>query len=353
MAAPEPIVYDVPRLRARLAQEPFRTALRVAWQAEDAEGFLAFLVARASFSDYLVGSTRGGISTDDRNEIEFGFARTVGSQEMNVLTELRQAAARRGDDRPALAGGTIDLRRLEDARTTHIALMSPTYGRTRSGPMAAVMRAHLRGDDAGFVAAWRALGREPEDPLERRLLAGHLSALGDEAALPHIARVAEEDPTTGRLLEALLRARQGRPEAVDLICQCLERMRFDPWLQTADSPLAVALAGEIGRLFPSTHARLIEALSQPFALHAQDDLRRDTLLSLAAAAGDRSDCPTVLTQVKRRTPWAETWLAYRERCYRESGDARWREAQEEVARFRRYDARHLPVTREESVAPGL
>lgn len=353
MAASEPIVYDVPRLRARLAQEPFRTALRVAWEAEDAEGFLAFLVARASFSDYLVAVARGHVSTDDHNEIEFGFARTVGSQEMNVLAELRQEAARRGEDRHEVVGGAIDWRRLEDARTSHMMLMSQAYARTRSGPMATVMRAHLRRDDAAFLAAWRALKREPEDPLERRLVAGHLSALGDEAALPYIARVAKEDQTTSLLLEALLRARQGRPEAVDLICQCLERMRFDPWLQMADSPLAVALAGEIGRLFPSADARLIAALSQPLALHAQDDLRRDTLVSLADAAGDTSNCPMVLSQVRRRIPWTETWLAYRERCYSQSGGAPWREAQEEVARFLRYDAQHLPAARGERLAPGL
>jgi spermidine synthase len=354
MAARDPIVYDVRQLRARLAQEPFRAALRVAWQAEGVEGFFAFLVGRATFSDYLVGVTRGQVSTDDRNEIEFGFARTVGSHELNVLTELRQAAAQRGEDLPMVAGAAIDWRRLNDARVSHVALMSPAQGRTLVGPMAAVMRAHLHGDDAGFLAGWRALGREPEDPLERRLLAGHLSALGDESALVYIARVAQEDPTTAALLEALLRVRQRRPEAVDLICRCLDRMRSDPWLQTTDSPLAVALAGEIGRLFPFSHARLVRALAEPFALHAQDDLRRDTLLGLASAALDSSDCATVLGQVERRVPWSEKWLTYRERCYRANMGSRWHEAQAEVARFRHNETQHLlSPPRGENAAPGL
>ena len=345
LAARDPIVHDIARLRERLVREPFRTALRAAWQAEGAEGFLAFLVARPTFSDYLITAVRGQVSTDDRNEIEFGFARTVGSREMNVLKDLRQAATLRGDDLPEVAGGGMDWRRFEDARIAHVAVMSPTYLRMQGGAMAAVMRAHLRGDDAGFLAAWRALGREPEDPLERRLLAGHLSALGDEAALTYIARIAQEDPTTAGLLEALLRAQQRRPEAVDLVCRYLERMRSDPWLQTTDSLVAVALAGEVGRLFPLARARLAAVLAQPFALHSQDDLRRDTLLGLVTADGSASDCPVVLPQVERCTPWAETWLSYRERCYSASGDARWREAQKELQSFRHRDILRLPVTR--------
>ena len=312
------------------------------WEADDVEGFLAHYVAHSGFSEFMARIGRSRVNTDDRNDIEFGFARTVGMQELNLLAELRAAAAALKVDRPPVTNGNVDWPRFEDARTGHVTVFTPPYGRQRAGTLVAATRAHLRGDDAGFVTLWRSLGREPSDPLERRLLARHQSALGDEGALPYIARIAADDVTLATWLEALLRTRQRRPEAVDLVCRLLERLRSDPWLPPADSPLAVTLAGEVGRLFPSEAPRLIDALARPLELHAQDDLRRDTLLTLAASRRDTAACATVLSQVEPHVPWHEAWLSYRERCYSERKDPRVSAARDDLRRFRQREPQRFP-----------
>ena len=57
-ATAEPIAYDGSRLRGRLRQEPYVSALRDAWRVSDLEGFLSHYVARPSLTRTLVSSAR-------------------------------------------------------------------------------------------------------------------------------------------------------------------------------------------------------------------------------------------------------------------------------------------------------
>ena len=47
VATMEPLVFDVPRLRERLAQEPYRRALACAWKAWDLEGFIGCYIGNS------------------------------------------------------------------------------------------------------------------------------------------------------------------------------------------------------------------------------------------------------------------------------------------------------------------
>src|SRR5687767_1991887 len=114
VASVEPRTLDVARFSERAREEPFRTALRVAWRAETAEAVLARFVA----GDEVARATlrRGMVpNTDDRNGVEFGFARTVGGGFLFRLERLRAAAARIGADRPVMAG-SVDWPRVEHER---------------------------------------------------------------------------------------------------------------------------------------------------------------------------------------------------------------------------------------------
>jgi spermidine synthase len=73
----EPILRDAAALRARVASEPFRRALHVAWGTEGLEGVLAHYVAGPSVARTARETTR--LNTDDRPTVEFGFAKAVGA----------------------------------------------------------------------------------------------------------------------------------------------------------------------------------------------------------------------------------------------------------------------------------
>jgi hypothetical protein len=81
-------------LRARVAVEPLRSAMSDAWATEGLEGFLSHYVARSSFVPALLSAGAAPINSDDRNVIEFAFARSLGSQ---AAFDRQRALAREGE----------------------------------------------------------------------------------------------------------------------------------------------------------------------------------------------------------------------------------------------------------------
>src|SRR6185369_1414299 len=74
-----PLVHDSAALAARIETEPFKSALQAAWRAVDLEGVLAHFLANQQFTATMAGKAGVPINTDDRNVVEFGFARSVGT----------------------------------------------------------------------------------------------------------------------------------------------------------------------------------------------------------------------------------------------------------------------------------
>jgi spermidine synthase len=78
IASDRPIVLDVGALRKRIESEPYRSALAHVWGVSDLEGVLARFVADGSVARALADEVDVARNTDDRNFLEFGFARTLG-----------------------------------------------------------------------------------------------------------------------------------------------------------------------------------------------------------------------------------------------------------------------------------
>ena len=101
-----PVSYDVPRLRARVAEEPYRRALAAVWRTADLEGFLAHYVAGPGVAREL--AREQALNTDDLTLVEYAFARHLGlGRHFNIET-VEQLARDRGEDRPRVTGGDVD-----------------------------------------------------------------------------------------------------------------------------------------------------------------------------------------------------------------------------------------------------
>jgi spermidine synthase len=90
LASREPIRIDANALRARLAAEPYGSAIRDAWNVDTAEGFLSRLVANESFARAAAGEA-DAINTDDHTVIEFGFARSL-NEKLDMAGYIAAAA---------------------------------------------------------------------------------------------------------------------------------------------------------------------------------------------------------------------------------------------------------------------
>jgi spermidine synthase len=266
VASNEPLRVDVEAMRALLAKEPYRSALRNAWRTEGVDGFFSHFVANEEFARQAAQQAES-MNTDDRTVIEFGFARSVGIDE-NLLPLMQQTAIALGMARPILIRGTL---------APENALNGPMLGET------ALQLANE--------------GREEAAPLAERLRVLH-------------------PPETESVLARLRLVQRRHAESAAHLRNALIPYRTDPWpdlrlLQEAvDSTVTLASADR-------RYARALYSLVEhPFAGRMLDDDRRIARALIAAQLGGCTpELLASLAELEPHAPFREEILTLRARCY--------------------------------------
>ena len=339
VASVQPRTLDVARFSARTREEPFRTALRVAWRADTPEAVLARYVAGPALAR---GALRDGVvpNTDDRNSVEFGFARSIGRGIQFRLARLRSTAARIGADHPAVQGA-VDWARVEDERLSMFSIYDePIPDELRAPPQARQRTAahvHYRaGRRAEAARAFLAQPRPPSGSFELGLVAEGLADGGDDAALPFIEAVAAEHPIQAEVVRARLFFRQARhEEAVAVLERALVAYRSDPWPVPRIMHGALDLAENLARDRPDLAPRLFAALDAPFSVYVLDVARLGALLRVAQVLPLATSCRTALEPLEAHIPWSLEILLYRRNCYEATGDPRAGRADADLDEFLR------------------
>lgn len=341
VASKKPIHYDVAAIRARLAREPIRSALLGPWRAVDAEGFFSHYVGNSAFGRSIAESNRDIISTDDRNHIEFGFARTANAVNKSEAEEMRLLARNNGQHRPVGIDKGLDWERVDDGWLTFQASSSTPV--TPNSQMnegqrrrAAALGQFLQGLPQMALGHWSAQKREPIDPTEIAMLAQSLAESADDAALPLIDRLRPIKPAEAAAILARLRMRQEKlPEAAAALETAFIAYRTEPWTWPFVMSLAIETAKELTAKNAETIPLLHEALSRPFALNMFDDARRATVLALDMVQKLDSGCIEILRPFEPYVPWREELLAWRTRCYSLAHHSDKDRAQKELDEFNR------------------
>ncbi len=236
VGAQERIRYDADNLRLRIAQPPFKDALANAWHVIDLEGFFAHYVANDSLAREMAGLQGNVRNTDDRNLVEFGFARTIGHQTDFAIPVLRAAAHARQYDRPASLAGDLDWEFVDDQNGQIDVLLGqvnpPTYDflSPNQNRRHSAETAYLQNDPVRALAAWREQPREAASLTEWIMLAELLGPSGDEKAMNYVGRVGEVSPIDAALLGGIVRAEQGRlDEATTAFESAYLALRTNPW----------------------------------------------------------------------------------------------------------------------------
>ncbi|MGD0897353.1 MAG: fused MFS/spermidine synthase [Thermoguttaceae bacterium] len=175
LCSKEPFSYTAEGLRRRIAEEPYRTALAVAWRAAEMEGLLARYVAGERLVDEASRNYARSLNTDDHNRIEYGFARTLGRPGGFSLARLHERAVSLQSHRPACPFEGVDWEGVEDERAAMsvLAQVVPDV-REASAGRAARIRAwtrYLAGDYSGMVRQWESQPRQARYSTETALLA--------------------------------------------------------------------------------------------------------------------------------------------------------------------------------------
>ncbi|HWS71937.1 MAG TPA: spermidine synthase, partial [Thermoanaerobaculia bacterium] len=339
----QPIDYDANRLRARIAQEPFRSALIDVWRVIDLEGVLAHYIAGTKTADLLAAGS--GVNTDDRLLIEFAFARTLGTAGRLDLNDVRTVSKVRNDDLPSITAGGIDLTAVERRR---LAMIVTAGGLPFAHPYLTpellargdASVGYMKGNYGQVIGAWTSQHTGPQDPVENLTFAEAEADAGSETALPFIENVRRTNTIEADVLLARLRWKQGRiEEATSLLERAFVAYRTDPWplkiVMDRATEFATAMAGQDAT--GNIARRLDRVFAEPFSVTLLDQKRLETraLLAEAMEPGQRCGAATLqaLHAFEPHVPWRREFLARRADCYAQTSDRLAAQAASDLRQF--------------------
>ena len=212
----QPFSYTAERLRQRISEEPYRTALAVAWRATQLEGFLAHYVAGERLVEDASRNYVHCLNTDDHNRIEYGFARTLGRPSGFSVAKLHGRAIALQSDRPACRFEGVDWEGVEDERAAMLVLQQLVPDvQDASANQAARIRAWTRyvaDDYAGMIYEWESQPRQARYPTETALLALAYAMRGREEATSLAEQLWSYNPQESEMIEGILLFRLGASE---------------------------------------------------------------------------------------------------------------------------------------------
>ncbi|MDB4971405.1 MAG: Spermidine synthase [Myxococcales bacterium] len=340
IAGKHTMAYDVTKLRKRIAEEPWRTALSRVWRADDLEAVFARYVANAELARVIGRLERGKLNTDDLTLVEFGFARGLGfrSRQFDV-SELRTTAYNKRWTQPLLEHGALDWKKVGDRMGSMLvadwrAPLTLAEASPEQRHRAAALDKWEDGSFTEALAEWRAQPDDPSDSLTMAAFAESLAEAGDAAAEPWIAKLRPMHDTEADVYLARLRLRQGRvADATNALDSAFVRAGKDPWFLPVVLERGVDLAVEIAKRDKPAGERLYQRLRQPFAVAIKNDARLKGVVAIAYALDWPRLCQEALTPLEPHFPFSADLLLRRMRCYETNKDPRLAVARHDLARY--------------------
>ena len=319
VCAAQPLEYEADVLRAKIATEPFRSAMLNVWHTADLDCVLAHYLAGPALVDAVAAAPNTPCNTDDRNVLEYGMARTLGRQGLFSVAELREAAHRLTADQPPIQGDVDWDRVYEERLWAGIAAGEPVAANIKlSAERQLRLTAwyhYLAGRMQDATAAWEAQPAVAATIAEQRLLAHAYAEAGNEMADLWIARLSPSLPTDAELLSAILAARGGQPDrAVDRLIAAFERLRAAPWPEDL-AQRGLTLARELSVGDRRRADRLRAALETPFAVRLLESQRLASKLAIAESLPDAVQLQDYL-DFEPHVPWTGGFLRQRRNVYR-------------------------------------
>jgi len=353
VASAEPRTWDLVALRARLAQEPFRTAALRIWGVDTAEGMLAHFACAPEVARRLAALPGEPRNTDDNMLLEFAFARSVGHSGGFNTMELLPVARELGAHRPPLAGEPDWARVAEERLAMYAYDHVPVPPPPPAAGAATRVRCEIRRlvQDNSFVAASQLWLREKPEPLNPRdtlTFARALAETGTDEALPLIEKVRAYSPGEAAALTAVFENRRGHPVAArSALVAAFAAFYRDAWPTDEVFLRAFELATELAETDPASIGPLSTALDAgPFPGCLMESVRR-TMLTRLTTRQWRTGQKIAVSGYAFYDAWPEwtrDFLVNRYEFSRATGLGNTRLAHDQLAEF--LDAEPAPFARD-------
>ncbi len=337
----QPNRYDVAALRERFTQEPFKSALKYVWHANDLEGFLAHYLANDTFGRALASRAEARINTDDRTLLEYAFARSASYGAKVQLADVLVSASASGMDHPATLNGTVDWESVNEQRFAALGC-GPIPGIKRNADenwRGAASFQYAKGNLREAIGNWRGQPAEPKSLNELLLVADSLAAQGDNAALPYIDRLRETLPTEASAITACLRIHQKNwTAAAPALEEALAAFGHYPWTPPDIMTRTILAAKTLAEQDESAAVTMYGALIERFIIYDHDDLRLFMLLVVGKLLDQEAygmhSLPAI-EALEPNVPWEADFLSAREECYERLNDPRAEQAHRDFVAFKK------------------
>ncbi|RYD77863.1 MAG: hypothetical protein EOP84_14995 [Verrucomicrobiaceae bacterium] len=342
IASNSPITLDAEALKQRIGQEPFRSALINAWQVDTLEGVLAHFIAGEQLTRVVVQSGVTPI-TDDRNSLEFGFARTVGRRAGERMSDqLHKVALDHACAVPVIRGA-VDWEAVNNQiLAAGLRTITPTSTKAEESPAVArraFIQAYLKEEFEYARREWNNKPFEPRSLLELSAVAESLARTGDPQAWRFIEQLYAVSPHEAEALVAAAFASEKRwPEATEHLQNTFAAWQSDPWPRMELIGHTLALAEYVAKASkqPSIAKVLYESIQKPFAVGLAWDNRIASMLKIAQSVDSQAVSICVneaLKEYGNNFPWQRWLLQLRVQAYQTSNDPRLQSAIEDLLRF--------------------
>jgi len=329
--------YNLRTLTERIAQEPYKSALLYAWRAVDVHGLLAHHVARDFATRGMAAAALAPLNTDDRNVVEFGLARAVG-RPLRLTGDLRKRAQQAAAGYPNVEDGDIKWPQVDTAWLSYTVgqggAVADTVGPWQEQTRQRALNRYFSLDDIeGASELWKVQGEGPRDLNELAMVADIEAQAGSAAAPLLIERLRALQPGEASVIDASLQLRRSNLRAAaDALEEAFARFRVDPWALTKYEKKALSLARSVATE-PASARRILDALAEPFANRAVNELRLLTRVELAINLPAKETCLAAIDDFGQKTPWNERFLQLRRDCYQSNHDPRLATAARDFSEF--------------------
>lgn len=339
--APE---YTMEQLRTRITQPLFAEALKRVWLTNSVEGLLAHHLASPEFARTLLQDTPTAINTDDRNLLEYGFARALSKDNTFETTQVLAMAIEKDLDVPAHLSAQIDRTRLTYERLRMLAADGASFDMLDllSGDdqrRAEAVAAFAKGDFATVLSAWTGT---PASPFEQLMLLESTAQAGTAEQLPpYLAATRQDWPADARFAAALSAFRhESYDDAASQLRDGFKALRPQVWVRLSSVQTALSLVPPLAANNRDLVPQFMAALQQPFPGGLAEPSRQNTLIQIITLLSPAQQIE-VLSEFEPNPPWQRQFLEFRAKTYRSASHALAAQAERDLQEFLRHADRSL------------
>ncbi|MCA9016983.1 MAG: fused MFS/spermidine synthase, partial [Planctomycetaceae bacterium] len=332
---------DVASLRRNMKENTIREGLNRGWGVDDAEGVIAHYVCGNTTIDRLLSEGSYPLNQDDRNLLEYAFAKTVGKTVRFSIQDLHLRAVQTQDDSPVpadqLSQETIAQRRLAMYLFLGTVVPNEKHRSETQQLRADAFNLYLAKRYADAVARFQRMDIDFTSAIELTAYAHALAEAGESVPDRVMQTLNENNPTQAAAVQAIALFQQRQYDrAADQILTTFQLLQANPWgsSQLFDAVLQKSVA--LSDIDSSKALPIYKQLHQPFALYRLED-KRLLVRYVVSEQLEKIQIVEALKSLEPNVPWKGWLLESRAKIYAAAHHPLAAQAKSDLQRFKSWN----------------